>query len=217
VIDHHRLGNLSTRYPITFINRVVGSTCTIVTNIYREQKVPLEKKIASVLLCGILSDTLMLQSATTTDVDLEAAEYLSSITGLEIQELSLDMQNAANHISSLTALELINLDLKEFSERGLSFNISQIEVGNTEALMERKDELNAALEAQRAAKELLFSALLVTDVTVLDSLLFVAGDKTFTSLINFPVVSPGIYELKGIVSRKKQLAPLIAELIALYA
>jgi len=216
VIDHHRLGNLSTRYPINFINRVVGSTCTIIANIYREHKIPLEKQIASILLCGILADTLMLQSATTTEVDLEAAEYLSSITGLDIKTLSLDLQNAVNHISSLSAQELINLDMKEFSERGVSFSISQIEVSNTDALMGRKEELNAALEAQRSNKGHLFDALLVTDVTVLDSLLFVAGDKSFTNLINFPVASQGVYELKGIVSRKKQLVPLVAELISLY-
>jgi len=216
VIDHHRLGNLSTRYPITFINRVVGATCTIITNIYREQKIPLEKKIASILLCGILADTLMLQSATTTDVDLEAAEYLSSITGLDINALSLDLQHATNQISSLTAQELIHLDIKEFSERGVTFAISQIEVGNTQALMKRREEIDAALEGLKVAKGHLFTALLVTDVTVLDSLLFVAGDKSFTNLINFPAATQGVYELKGIVSRKKQLVPLIAELISLY-
>jgi manganese-dependent inorganic pyrophosphatase len=214
VIDHHRLGNLSTRYPITFINRVVGATCTIITNIYREQKVPLEKNIASILLCGILADTLMLQSATTTEVDIEAAEYLSSITGLDIQALSLDLQTAADHIISLSAQELINLDMKEFTERGVSFTVSQIEVSHTEALMDRVEEIHAALEALRAAKKRLFSALLVTDVTLLDSLLYITGDRSFTGLINFPVVTQGVYELKGIVSRKKQLIPLLAELIS---
>jgi manganese-dependent inorganic pyrophosphatase len=216
VIDHHRLGNLSTRYPITFINRVVGSTCTIIANIYREEKVPLEKKIASILLCGILSDTLLLHSATTTEVDLEAAEYLSSITGLDILELGLDLQAATDHISSLSAQELVNLDMKEFSEKGLSFTISQIEVGNTEVLLDRKEEIDVALEALRAAKKHLFSALLVTDVTVLDSLLFVTGDKSFTGLINFPAATQGVYELKGIVSRKKQLIPLLSELLSGY-
>jgi len=84
IIDHHRLGNPSTRHPITFVNRVVGATCTIVVNLYREQKVPLEKGVASILLCGILADTLSLQSDTTTETDVEDAEYLSSITVLDI-------------------------------------------------------------------------------------------------------------------------------------
>jgi manganese-dependent inorganic pyrophosphatase len=216
VIDHHRLGNLSTPYPITFINRVVGATSTIITNIYREQKVPLEKKIASILLCGILTDTLMLQSATTTETDLEAADYLSSITGLDIKALSLDLQSAANQIHSLTAEELLNQDIKEFNERGTSFSVSQIEVVDTEALMKRREEISAALEQLRSSKSYLFAALLVTDVTALDSLLFVTGNKAFTNLINFPVTAKGVYELKGIVSRKKQLMPLFAELISSY-
>ena len=216
VIDHHRLGNLSTSYPITFINRVVGATCTIITNLYREQKMPLEKGIASILLCGILTDTLMLKSATTTETDIEAAEYISSITGLDIPMLAHDLQTAANKVVSMPAQELITLDAKAYNERGVSFTVSQIEIDNTEALMDRRDEISAALEKTRAAGSYLFAALLVTDVTMLDSLLFMAGDKTFTSLINFPAADKGVYELKGVVSRKKQLMPLITELVLQY-
>jgi manganese-dependent inorganic pyrophosphatase len=213
VIDHHRLGNLSTRYPITFINRVVGATCTIITNLYREQKIPLEKGIASILLCGILADTLALHSATTTEADTEAAEYLSSITGLDIKAMGHDLQNAANQVNSLSSEELITTDMKEYAERGFSFTVSQIETDNPEALVERRTEIAAALEKMRTAKDHLFSALLVTDVTVLDSLLFVTGKKSFTSHINFPVTGQGIYVLKEVVSRKKQLMPLLAELV----
>ncbi|MDR0585397.1 MAG: putative manganese-dependent inorganic diphosphatase [Treponema sp.] len=213
VIDHHRLGNLSTRYPITFINRVVGATCTIITNLYREQKAPLEKSIASILLCGILTDTLILQSATTTETDMEAAEYLSSITGLDIGKLGQELQSVANRNSSLPAAELVRMDMKEYAERGLTFTVSQIETDNPKALMERRAEIAAALEKERAARDHLFSALLVTDVTVLDSLLFVSGKKSFTGSINFPVTGEGIYMLKEVVSRKKQLMPLLAELV----
>ena len=216
VIDHHRLGNFSTRYPITFINRVVGATCTIITNLYREQKVPLEKNMASILLCGILADTLVLQSATTTETDIETADYLSSITGLDIKTLGHDLQTAVNRLISLPAEELISQDMKEYTERGISFTVSQIEINNTGALLERKDDITACLEQTRAARDHLFSALLVTDTTVLDSLLFVTGNKSFTGLINFPLTAQGVYELKGIVSRKKQLLPILAELISHY-
>jgi manganese-dependent inorganic pyrophosphatase len=213
VIDHHRLGNISTKYPITFINRVVGATCTIITNLYREQKVPLEKGIASILLCGIIADTLGLQSATTTETDIETAEYLSSITGLDIKNLGYDMQAAANQVNFLPADELVKLDMKEYTEQGITFSVSQIETDNPGALVERQAEIAVALEEARAIKDHLFSALLVTDVTVLDSLLFVTGKKSFTSHINFPVTERGIYVLKDVVSRKKQLMPLLAELV----
>ncbi|MCL1993720.1 MAG: putative manganese-dependent inorganic diphosphatase [Spirochaetes bacterium] len=213
VIDHHRLGHLSTRYPITFINRVVGATCTIITNLYREQKMPLEKSYASILLCGILADTLVLQSATVTGVDVEAAEYLSSITGLDIKTLGSEIIAAGNKLSALPAAELIAMDVKEYTEKEMTFSVGQIEVDNTEALMERRVEIAAAMEKACEEKDYLFTALLVTDVTVLDSLLFVSGKKAFTSLVNFPSVAEGIFELKGVVSRKKQLLPLLAEIV----
>ncbi|MDR0512749.1 MAG: putative manganese-dependent inorganic diphosphatase [Treponema sp.] len=216
VIDHHRLGNLSTSYPITFINRVVGATCTIITNLYREQKVPLEKGIASILLCGILTDTLTLKSATTTETDIEAAEYLSSITGLDIPTLSKDLHSVANKIIALPAEELITMDCKAYTEQGTSFAVSQIEIDDAEALMERSSEITEALEKARAAENHLFVALLATDVTRLDSLLFVVGNKAFTGLFNFPAAAEGVYELKGVVSRKKQLMPLLTELLLNY-
>ncbi|MDR2758888.1 MAG: putative manganese-dependent inorganic diphosphatase [Spirochaetaceae bacterium] len=213
VIDHHRLGNLSTRYPITFINRVVGATCTIITNLYREQKVPLEKGIASILLCGIIADTLALQSATTTETDIETAEYLASITGLDIKCLGHDIQTISNQVNSLTGEELIKLDMKEYTEQGMTFSVSQIETDNPDALVRRQTEISTALEKVRTAKDYLFSALLVTDVTVLNSLLFVAGKKSFTTHINFPIIEGEIYVLKEVVSRKKQLMPLLTELV----
>jgi manganese-dependent inorganic pyrophosphatase len=211
VIDHHRLGNLSTRYPITFINRVVGATCTIIAGLYREQRVPLDKDTASLLLCGILADTLNLQSATATSTDRETAEYLASIAGLEIEALGRELQSAANKANTRPAGELIALDMKEYAEQGAEFSVSQIETNSPGDIIGRKEEIFAALE--KAARDRLFSALLVTDVTALDSLLFVAGKKSFTGHINFPKMDEDVYLLKDIVSRKKQLIPLLSELL----
>jgi manganese-dependent inorganic pyrophosphatase len=221
VIDHHRLGNMSTRYPITFINKPVGATCTIVTSLYREQRIPMKKEIASILLCGILTDTLGLKSATTTDIDREAAEYLADVTGLNVETLSRELQSAASMVSALPAEELVSLDMKEYQEKDAGFSVSQIETNNVDELVVRRDEIFAALVKACTNKNFLFSALLVTDVTALDSLLFVAGSKSFASALGFPRVEPfssdtlggGIYLLKEVVSRKKQLIPLLAELI----
>jgi manganese-dependent inorganic pyrophosphatase len=213
VIDHHRLGNLSTRYPITFINKPVGATCTIITNLYREQRVPMKKEIASILLCGILADTLSLKSATTTDIDREAAEYLSVVTGLGLEELGRDLAAAANRMSSLPATELIALDMKEYSEKPGSFSVSQIETNNLDAMTSRKEEILPVLENIRSGKNYLFAALLVTDNTTLDSLLFVSGEPVFSGGLPFPSPEPGVHLLKGVVSRKKQLIPLLTEII----
>jgi manganese-dependent inorganic pyrophosphatase len=213
VIDHHRLGNLSTRYPITFINKVVGATSTIITNLYREHRLPLDRATASILLCGILADTLVLQSATTTDVDREAAEYLSSITALEIDALGRELMSAASQINARPAEELVRMDMKEYQEEGASFTVSQVETDTPEDLVARKDEILAELGAARKAGKRMFSALMVTDVTELTSLLFVEGDKPFISLLSFPKMDEGVYVLSDIVSRKKQLLPLLAELV----
>jgi manganese-dependent inorganic pyrophosphatase len=213
VIDHHRLGNFSTRYPINFINKAVGATCTIITNLYREQRIPMDKGIASILLCGILADTLSLHSATTTETDLETADYLSAITGLDIQLLGQELQAIANQLNTRPAAELVTMDMKKYSEQGVEFSVSQIETDAPDSLSARREEILTALEKFRDAKDLLFSALLVTDVTALDSLLFVAGKKPFLGHIHFPKTDEGIYILKDVVSRKKQLVPLLSELV----
>lgn len=213
VIDHHRLGNLSTRYPITFINRVVGATSTLITNRYREERIPLDRPTASILLCGILADTLVLQSATTTPVDLEAAEYLASITGLDIQSLGQDLMAASSTINARPADELIRMDMKEYDEGSLHFTVSQVETDAPEELVRRKGEILQELEGLRKAEKALFSGLMVTDVTELNSLFFVTGDRAFVSLLPFPKVEEGVYLLQDMVSRKKQLLPLLSEVV----
>jgi manganese-dependent inorganic pyrophosphatase len=213
VIDHHRLGNPATRYPITFINKVVGATCTIITGLYREQGITPDRNIASALLCGILSDTLSLQSATTTGIDREAAEYLSALSGLTVQTLSNELLNAVCQLNTRPAADLVAMDMKEYAEQGRTFSVSQIETDTPDTLIARTDELFNALDTVRNVKNLFFAALLVTDVTTLDSILFVRGERSFLSHLHFPVLNEGIYLLKNIVSRKKQLIPLISELI----
>ncbi|HET7838577.1 MAG TPA: putative manganese-dependent inorganic diphosphatase, partial [Rectinemataceae bacterium] len=213
VIDHHRLGALTTKYPITFINRVVGSTSTIVAGMYRELKVPLPRPIASILLCGILSDTVILKSATTTEVDREMAEYLSNITDLEIEELGRDIQGSASAASRMPAASIIRLDRKEYQATGKKISVSQIEVTNTEEVQARSAEIIAALKTMRAEGGFYLSALMVTDVTKLTSILLVDGEKDFVSQVNYPRLESGVFMLSDILSRKKQLMPAIFEMV----
>ena len=211
IIDHHRLGSMSTRYPITFINKPVGATCTIIAGLYQENRIPLTREIASILLCGILADTLCLQSATTTATDRDVAEYLSGITGLEIDELGRDLMAAASNISGRTADELIHQDMKEYQEGSHTFTVSQIEVEEPHEIIERKEEFLTVLEAERARGGRLFSALLVTDITVLSSLLLIAADEGFVRSLDLPKQEEAVYDMKGVVSRKKQLMPILSE------
>ena len=214
IIDHHRVSTFSTKTPITFINKPVGSTATIIANLYRENRVSIPKDMASLLLCGILSDTLILQSGTTTDYDVTTAEYLSSITELDIQELGNDIIRSGSHIGGRTTDEVIHQDMKDYTEGKHKFTVSQIEVDSTSEVLSRKTEFLSELENLRKANGNLFNALLVTDITKLSSIMFVAGEQKFESLMNFPKRDEHIYYLKDVVSRKKQLIPLLSELIA---
>ncbi len=211
VVDHHRIGPMTTTYPITFINKPLGSTSTIITNLYQEAKVPIPKEIACLLLCGILSDTLILQSATTTEFDRQTAEYLSNITDLDIQTIGKEILTAGSRVKGRSASEIIHQDMKEYTEGKYNFTVSQIEVGNLKEITDRKKEFLEELEIERRSNKALFSALLVTDITQLSSILLIEYDKKFEPFITFPKTEDNTYFLKDVVSRKKQLVPVITE------
>lgn len=217
VIDHHRIGTLSTKYPITFINKPVGSTSTLITNLYREKHISIPKEIASILLCGILSDTLILQSATTTEIDKETAEYLSDITDLDIKELGNEILLAGSRVGSRNAGEIVRQDMKEYTEGKFVYTVSQIEVGNANEILSRKKEFFDELEIERRSRKALFASLLVTDITQLSSVLLIVCDAPFVPFITFPKQERSVYYLKDIVSRKKQLIPLLTEQIINFA
>ncbi len=216
IIDHHRIGTVTTRTPITFINKPVGSTSTIVANLYRENHVSIPLEIAQILLCGILSDTLILHSATTTDIDRETADYLSSITGLDVQTLGQDVLNAGSHIGARSAADVIKQDKKEYRDERNVYTVSQIEVDGTDELLARKQEFLDELEITRRSHGALFAALLVTDIARLSSIMLVSADKHFLPYITFPRQEDNVYFLKDVMSRKKQLIPLLSELIERY-
>lgn len=163
------------------------------------------------MLCGILSDTLILQSTTTTDIDRQTAEYLSNITDLDIQTIGKEILTAGSRIKDRSAAEVIHQDMKEYKEAKVSYTVSQIEVGNLKEIMDRKKEFLEELEIERRSNKALFASLLVTDITQLSSLLFIEYDERFEQFITFPKQEKNIYFLKDVVSRKKQLVPLLTE------
>jgi manganese-dependent inorganic pyrophosphatase len=216
IIDHHRIGTLATRHPITFINKPVGATSTIIASLYRENYLPLRMDIASILLCGILADTLVLQSSTTTMQDRVMAEYLANITNLDIDELGRDLLIATSHIAGRTAEELIKQDMKTYTEGEFSFTVSQIEVEDPHEILSRKTEFISILETLRRSGDRLFSALLVTSITELSSLLFVAAHPNFEASIGLPRQEDFVYTMRDVVSRKKQLMPILSEIVDRY-
>ncbi|MCR5724631.1 MAG: putative manganese-dependent inorganic diphosphatase [Treponema sp.] len=216
IIDHHRIGGVVTRYPITFVNKPVGSTSTLVAGLYRENHVSIPVDIAQILLCGILSDTLILQSATVTDIDRETAEYLSNIANIDIQELGHDILSAGSRVENRTAAQIIKQDMKEYTEGKITYTVSQVEVEGSREIMERKDEFLKELEFERRSHKALFSVLLITDIGKLNSEMLIDCNKAFLPFITFQKIDDNTYFLKDVVSRKKQLIPMLTEQLSKY-
>lgn len=209
IIDHHRIGSLTTPQPILFRNEPVGSTSTIVAGEFFRNNVELPRPIAGLLLAGLVSDTLNLTSPTTTTRDKEILARLEKISGVNAREFTEKLFASGSLLTLKPAPQAITTDCKEYREDGEAFSVAQIEEIGFEQFWKRKDELLGALESYRSGKNFLFSALLVTDVVRQHSLMLVAGSKKFTDKIDYPEPQPGVFELGGVVSRKKQLLPYL--------
>ena len=209
IIDHHRIGALTTAQPILFRNEPVGSTSTIVAGCYFQSGVHLPPHVAGLLLAGVISDTLNLTSPTTTPRDAEILKKLEEISATNARAFAEKFFASGSVLTLKPAPQAITSDCKEYTEEGAKFSIAQIEEIGFDQFWKRKAELMEALGAYRARCGYLFSALLVTDVVTQSSLLVAAGDRNFIRRIGYPSVEPGIYELRDVVSRKKQLLPYL--------
>jgi manganese-dependent inorganic pyrophosphatase len=209
IIDHHRIGALATQQPILFRNEPVGSTSTIVADCFFRQDVEMPTEIAGLLLAGIVSDTLNLTSPTTTPRDAEILKKLEQLSKVNAREFTEKLFASGSLLTHKSAPQAIKTDCKEYAEARVKFSVAQIEEIGFEQFWKRKDELLAALETYRAGRAYYFSALLVTDVTTQSSLLLVVGDEKFVKRIKHPRLEPGIYEMRDVVSRKKQLLPYL--------
>jgi len=216
VLDHHRLGGgLKSTQPIRFINEPVGSTCTLVARQFRAAGITPTAGIALCMASGIISDTLYLRSPTTTDIDREVLAWLKPLCGnVDVDQYAKEFFEIGSALRSSTPLQVISEDCKEFSEDDVRFSISQIEETGFDLFWDRKDELRVALEDFAAKNRFAFSALLVTDVVSNGSLLLLSHESEAWEEINYPRLDRSLYALKGIVSRKKQLLPLLAQLIS---
>lgn len=209
IIDHHRIGALTTHQPILFRNEPVGSTSTIVADCFFRHDVELPKPIAGLLLAGLVSDTLNLSSPTTTARDAEILKRLEKIAEVNARDFTEKLFASGSLLTLKTAPKAITTDCKEYSEGRETFSVAQIEEVGFDQFWKRKAELLDALTTYCDRGKYKFSALLVTDVTTQNSLLLVAGDDNFLSQIDYPKLEPGIFELRDVVSRKKQLLPYL--------
>jgi manganese-dependent inorganic pyrophosphatase len=209
IIDHHRIGALTTPQPILFRNEPVGSTSTIVADCFFQYGVPLPRPIAGLLLAGIVSDTLNLTSPTATPRDGEILKRLEQISETNARAFAEKFFATSSLLTLKPAPQAITTDCKEYLEERAKFSIAQVEELGFEQFWKRKSELVEALEAYRARHGYFFSALLVTNVSTQSSLLVIVGDGDLIQRISYPPLEQGIYEMREFVSRKKQLLPYL--------
>lgn len=214
VIDHHRLGgDLISREPIRFINEPVGSTSTIVAQLFQMQGERPSQSAALCLCAGIVSDTLNLTSPTARTMDREMLGWLAGQAGIVIDEFAREFFAAGSLLHSAPVETILNTDRKEFTEYGWHISISQIEELGLEALPARTAELQEGLEELAEERKCGFACLMVTDITRHYSVLLTTGDKEVIEEIDFPKLAPGVYEMDGVVSRKKQFFPFISRVL----
>jgi manganese-dependent inorganic pyrophosphatase len=215
VIDHHRLGGgLTSREPIRFINEPVGSTCTIIGKFLLHRQAPPPPGIGLCLVAGIVSDTLMLTSPTTSDADRQILDWLAQQCDIDVANFADRLFAAGSVLELKSPADAIAMDCKEYVEHEWRFAVAQIEELDLTLFWERIDGLRAALSSLIAERGLHFAALMVTDITRQLSMLLVAGDPRVKNAIDYPEQQDGVYQMEGVVSRKKQLLPHLLQVLA---
>lgn len=215
VIDHHRIANFETANPLYYRAEPVGCTATILNKLYKEHQVEVSKEIAGLMLSAIVSDTLLLKSPTCTQQDVDAAHELAAKAGVNIDEYGLQMLKAGADLSQKTVAELISLDAKEFQMGSHKVEIAQVNAVDVNDVLSRQAEVEAALNRVIAEKGLDLFFFVVTDILNNDSVGIALGKAAHAVETAYGVtLSDNRAVLKGVVSRKKQIVPVLTETLS---
>ena len=212
IIDHHRLGSMETALPVFFRNQPVGCTGTIIYDLYQENNVEVDKKIAGLLCSAIISDTLMFRSPTCTPKDKKAAEELAKIAGIEIQEHAEKMFRAGSSLADKTPEEIFYQDFKKFSGNDKNFGAGQISSMDKTELEQLRPKIAAYMEGAVKEGEMLF--FLLTNILTESSDLVFAGEGA-KELVETAFGEPqeNWVHIPGLVSRKKQFVPSVLHVL----
>lgn len=208
VIDHHKIGGLTTSGPIFFHNEPVGATGTIIATLYKQAGIEIPKEIAGLMVSAILSDTVLFKSPTRTEKDKLAVEELSKICGEEPMEFGMELLKAKSNIESKSAHDIVKGDYKHFNFNGTKGGVSQIETMNLSDLKERRTEILDEMEKVRTEDGLDFVLLMLTDVMKEASDLLFVGQpaEKFEAAFGGKIENNSICR-EGVLSRKKQVIP----------
>ncbi|MFD2413494.1 manganese-dependent inorganic pyrophosphatase [Paenibacillus rhizoplanae] len=215
VIDHHRIANFETAYPLYYRAEPVGCTATILNKLYKENGVAIPKNIAGLMLSAIISDSLLFKSPTCTEQDVAAARELAVIAGVDADSYGLDMLKAGADLSDKSIAQLISLDAKEFKMGEYKVEIAQVNAVDVNDVLSKQAELEAALTAIIDDKGLDLFLFVVTDILNNDSVGLALGRVAGAVEQAYNVkLDDNKAVLKGVVSRKSQIVPILTETIA---
>ena len=215
VIDHHRIADFETNEPLYYLAKPYGCTATILFEEYKNAGLEIDKTMGTLMLSAIVSDTLLLKSPTCTEKDVKAVEELENITGLKASEYGLEMLKAGTDLSTYSSQEVINLDAKEFEKNGKKVVIAQVNTADINDVFSRREEIEFAMEKEIAEKKIDLFIFVITDIINTNSKIIALGaEKELTEkAFNKKLDELDSMMLEGVVSRKKQIAPQILEVI----
>lgn len=210
VVDHHKIGGLATGKPIFFLNEPVGATGGIIAKLYEQNKIPISKEMAGLMMSAILSDTVLFKSPTCTPEDKAAVEKLSRIAGVDPMKFGMDLLKAKSDISSKSAKDILMGDFKKFDFSGTKSGVGQIEVMDLKDLEPKRAAILEEMKKMMEAEKLDMVVLMLTDVMKEASdIVFVgnaAAAQGFEKAFGGKLSNNSIYKEK-VLSRKKQVIP----------
>lgn len=210
VVDHHKISGFSTSEPLYYTAMPVGCTATIIYGMYKNKNVEIDSKIAGLMASAIISDTLLLKSPTTTDLDKKVLEELGKIAKIDVKEYGLEMLKAGTDLSDFSADELINIDSKPFSTNGINYQVAQVNTASIEEVIKDKEKIENAMNNFISKNSQDLFVLLITDILENNSQILVAGSRKDIAEKAFNVkLNDNTAFLPGVVSRKKQVVPVI--------
>ena len=213
IIDHHRLGDIETVSPITFRNQPVGCTATIINQMYEENEIEVPRVIAGILCGAIISDTLLFRSPTCTPLDERTAKKLAKISDIDLEQMAQEMFNAGSNLKGKSAEDICFQDFKQFTVNDTIFGVGQITSMSKEELAAIRDMMTEHLPKVLEAHNLNMIYFMLTDILAESTELLCVGTGArgiALSAFDLPDNAKSLI-LKGVVSRKKQLIPVLVE------
>lgn len=214
IVDHHKIGSIGTTLPINFRNMPVGSTNTIVYLLYKENNIEIDKSIAGLMLAGIISDTLLLKSPTTTQIDVNVLNELATITNIDVNQFAKEMFDAASSLDGKTKEEIIFSDFKKFTVKDYQVGIGQIFSTNPAVIKDDVEDYLSIIEKSSKDGEYHIFAIFITDILNQGSYVLYSEDSKYLLSESLKINNLDQWTfIKDCLSRKKQIVPSIMNFI----